>query len=69
MGIRITKTGQQAEYEKIKQRKEARCPECGHGANFASYSYRTVKESIFHTITKKVRHYSCFECGCEWEID
>ena len=60
----IIKSSKQSEIENRTRREDSTCPECGNPLNFNTVHY----EGGFFSNKFKVRTFSCFNCGCKWEI-
>lgn len=63
----ITRTSEEHKMIKAKEMGDSTCPECGEVSLFSSYSDEYVM-SWFKVKTVRVNSYSCFNCGCQWEI-
>lgn len=68
MSKRITKTHEQAELEKRIADDDCTCPHCGE-RTLGGLRCEEETGGFFFSKVRYYTHYSCRECGTEWEVD
>lgn len=63
----ITKTADEIQLENDKFEQDHSCPNCGRKENFCSY-IRKFK-GVFTRKSRKIYHYNCSQCGCNYTVE